>query len=440
MAMISITAYAAEGDITITIDKASGSTSRTLWTSTANPGVILSMDGGSIVTDRNDDGGNLVLSTDGATRTVTLTSTDPDYFVSAYTIDAVGVEGDNVTFNAGSTTITTNRTSQTFAVSGIQADGTASFTITPNVAEAKKAICGNFKVTISPKDATPSLPIYTEGSIDFPGAVDGELRSLSSFLIKLPENAKPTGAEKIMILNEQLNNTVWQIEASELAYDATQGAFTATITPAIDIDGTYTVIVPKGTFNIVSTEDGTTPEQIVDNMSASVNVVFSADPVALQITPAEGKLTEITSITISYTDDNGTAYSLVPVITDSEAVPTVTLAKGTETVLSLDADKIYDYEVIENEKSSFNITGEGIDFKAAGTYTLTIPAGFFDIDGLKTTNLETTAVWTIDENVGISEITITNGSQTTVYDLQGRRADSSARGILIVNGVKTLVK
>ena len=152
-----------------------------------------------------------------------------------------------------------------------------------------------------------------------------------------------------MILNEQLNNTVWQIEASELAYDATQGAFTATITPAIDIDGTYTVIVPKGTFNIVSTEDGTTPEQIVDNMSASVNVVFSADPVALQITPAEGKLTEITSITISYTDDNGTAYSLVPVITDSEAVPTVTLAKGTETVLSLDADKIYDYEVIENE-------------------------------------------------------------------------------------------
>ena len=25
-----------------------------------------------------------------------------------------------------------------------------------------------------------------------------------------------------MILNEQLNNTVWQIEASELAYDATQ--------------------------------------------------------------------------------------------------------------------------------------------------------------------------------------------------------------------------
>ncbi len=34
MAMISITAYAAEGDITITIDKASGSTSRTLWTST----------------------------------------------------------------------------------------------------------------------------------------------------------------------------------------------------------------------------------------------------------------------------------------------------------------------------------------------------------------------------------------------------------------------
>ena len=137
--MISITAYAADGDITITIDKASGSTSRTLWTSTANPGVILSMDGGSIVTDRNDDGGNLVLSTDGATRTVTLTSTDPDYFVSAYTIDAVGVEGDNVTFNAGSTTITTNRTSQTFAVSGIQADGTASFTITPNVAEAKKS-------------------------------------------------------------------------------------------------------------------------------------------------------------------------------------------------------------------------------------------------------------------------------------------------------------
>ena len=48
--------------------------------------------------------------------------------------------------------------------------------------------------------------------------------------------------------------------------------------------------------------------------------------------------------------------------------------------------------------------------------------------------------WTIDENVGISEIEVSNGSQTIVYDLQGRRADSSARGILIVNGVKTLVK
>lgn len=158
MAMISITAYAAEGDITITIDKASGSTSRTLWTSTANPGVILSMDGGSIVTDRNDDGGNLVLSTDGATRTVTLTSTDPDYFVSAYTIDAVGVEGDNVTFNAGSTTITTNRTSQTFAVSGIQADGTASFTITPNVAEAKKQSAATSKSPFPQKTPHPHFP------------------------------------------------------------------------------------------------------------------------------------------------------------------------------------------------------------------------------------------------------------------------------------------
>ena len=56
------------------------------------------------------------------------------------------------------------------------------------------------------------------------------------------------------------------------------------------------------------------------------------------------------------------------------------------------------------------------------------------------TVIEDPVVYTIDPLTSISEIEAVSPAAVDVYDLQGRRCSRAARGLYIVNGVKTLVK
>lgn len=147
-------AYAADGDITVTVDYSNGSVAGRTWTSTATPGATVSMNGGDLL----ENNGYLFFNTAAQTRTVTIASTSDEYYVSAYTMSVISVSTDVVTFTAGTQSVASSPTPQTFAVSGITEEETASFTITPAVAEAKKATVKEFTVTLSAKSTNS---VYT---------------------------------------------------------------------------------------------------------------------------------------------------------------------------------------------------------------------------------------------------------------------------------------
>jgi len=147
-------AYAADGDITVTVDYSNGSVAGRTWTSTATPGATVSMNGGDLL----ENNGYLFFNTAAQTRTVTIASTSDEYYVSAYTMSVTSESTDVVTFTAGTQSVASSPTPQTFAVSGITEEETASFTITPAVAEAKKATVKEFTVTLSAKSTNS---VYT---------------------------------------------------------------------------------------------------------------------------------------------------------------------------------------------------------------------------------------------------------------------------------------
>lgn len=180
-------------DTTLEVTQAGGSIADKVWTSNASPVVTVSLDGGAFVTDITEANGSIVMNTACATRTVTIASSDPAYYVSGFSIDVRGVQKDQVTFTCGNVSVTTPSTDGTanFAVNGFTAESTVTFTITPNVAENKKAILDNFKVELTatapsiyePKDNngwTVSASSITEdnpsvtGPYTYAKAIDGD--------------------------------------------------------------------------------------------------------------------------------------------------------------------------------------------------------------------------------------------------------------------------
>ena len=150
-------AFAADGDLSVTVNTTTGSVAGNVWTRSESPVVTLTVSsGGAIITGDADAGDNLKLNTAGTVRTVTLASSDPAYYVSAYSMMVSGGSvADVVTFTAGGTSVVTDSSDKQFAVTGIEEGTAASFTITPGTdGHAKKAICKEFTVTLSPAAGT----------------------------------------------------------------------------------------------------------------------------------------------------------------------------------------------------------------------------------------------------------------------------------------------
>ena len=156
-------AFAAD-PISLDVSQSSGSLSDgdRVWTSAASPAVTVSMSGGTFISGIAEANGSLVMNTACETRTITIATSDPGYYVSGFSIDVRGVQKDQVTFTCGSVSVTTPATDGTelFAVGGFTPGEAVSFTITPNVAENKKAILDNFVVEIAP--VAPSIYVVKE--------------------------------------------------------------------------------------------------------------------------------------------------------------------------------------------------------------------------------------------------------------------------------------
>lgn len=73
-------------------------------------------------------------------------------------------------------------------------------------------------------------------------------------------------------------------------------------------------------------------------------------------------------------------------------------------------------------------------------YAVNFPAGFFAVDGRFTPAMTADVTVEPDPSTGIAEIGENVQAPENVYDLQGRRVLKPAKGLYIVNGVKTLVK
>lgn len=217
-------AYAADGDITVTVDYSNGSVAGRTWTSTATPGATVSMNGGDLL----ENNGYLFFNTAAQTRTVTIASTSDEYYVSAYTMSVTSESTDVVTFTAGTQSVASSPTPQTFAVSGITEEETASFTITPAVAEAKKATVKEFTVTLSKKTGTTPEP-EPEPEVDYTlnlGNVSGSGRYINS--MSITDGESTTTISSLRGANQ----------AGQVYYDKSANTFTTT--PGATVNITFT--------------------------------------------------------------------------------------------------------------------------------------------------------------------------------------------------------
>jgi hypothetical protein len=185
----------------------------------------------------------------------------------------------------------------------------------------------------------------------------------------------------------------------------------------VEVDGTFFM------------KDGKYLSDASNMMVVTGNAATEPEGFELAVTPAAGKIDKLDGITIEGADTE-------IAINWNNSTLVVTLSRDGETIQSYDLNTVNAGDQWPDAvayKLEANYTDEGV-------YTLNIPAGaFLDADG-KNESAETTVVWTIGDESSITSISVTSNGKTTVYDLSGRRVATPAKGLYIVNGVKTILK
>lgn len=92
--------------------------------------------------------------------------------------------------------------------------------------------------------------------------------------------------------------------------------------------------------------------------------------------------------------------------------------------------------------SASDFSGNSVELSGVvpGVYKVAAPAGMFLVNGKPSAAIDDTLI--VDENgatTGVNEVSVAS-DVNAVYDLQGRRVKGNAKGLLIVNGKKTVVK
>lgn len=206
----------------------------------------------------------------------------------------------------------------------------------------------------------------------------------------------------------------------------------------------HTDITSPGYYYIFTTEGMWYTEeegQIVFAKDGGVSAEIKGDPAAamvLDITPADGaELTSISTVTIKGGEGVNPA-----VCWNSDADLKIAIYN--------EAKNCNEAEWTKDEVNNSNTAGDSFTdpnvyelklaqpITAAGTYTLVIPAGFFEDDQMNQ-NGDTAVIWVVNEEGGILNVESVS-TNAAAYDLQGRKINGNARGMIITKGHKQIIK
>lgn len=192
--------------------------------------------------------------------------------------------------------------------------------------------------------------------------------------------------------------------------------------------GKYVISFPEGML-MLGAEGVASPA-----LSFTYNIV-AKPTLNLTVDPAEGEVKGLKDIQITFNDYEEISLS------SGKITFTFTPTSGEPVVKKLD-DAELDWDIWNKA-----IVKLGGTYTEAGSYNLSFPAGYFNLDSDISPAFELN--WTISGSSAIDDIEVSENEPVNVYNLQGievlRNADSVALksltpGIYIVNGQKVIVK
>lgn len=190
---------------------------------------------------------------------------------------------------------------------------------------------------------------------------------------------------------------------------------------AITAGGTYTMTIPANAFYM---------SYSMQSNEATTVVYTIEEPVVLVADPAEGTVDGLQTVTIALSNND--------LLTPSCSQDIVVTDADGNVVVTIDREDLSDYVTV-NEDYMPTAVALPINILKQGTYTMTIPAGTFYCGMSFDANEETTFTWTVTGVLdGINNISTTDDVKT--YNLGGQRVKANAKGIVIKNGKKYVVK
>lgn len=174
--------------------------------------------------------------------------------------------------------------------------------------------------------------------------------------------------------------------------------YTIALREKITTPGIYNLEVADGTF-AVETEDGVVYSPMGYN-SVMIEGTIEVEGWQPVVTPAAGNVTELETITIKPAEGNlycSISSDVWNILNPAER-PTLKLTKGEEVIMSWNADYLTNDAYIFPESADDPDIYElklAEKITAPGTYSLTIPAGFFENESY-TLSEETVITWTIE--------------------------------------------
>ncbi len=202
------------------------------------------------------------------------------------------------------------------------------------------------------------------------------------------------------------------------------------LTEPITAAGNYEVTVPAGFFSL-----GESGNDLNEAMVIYYEIAEPKEELVIAVNPAGGTVTEIPAT----------------IVLTAEGRETANFADGTSPVLTDDKSNTYaahyEWGTGWNE---VNVVLEGGAINAAGTYTLTIPAGsVYGNDETDTFTKDIVITYIIENATGIDNIVANAGGKVDVYTINGTNvlcnADAAAvktlnSGLYIIDGKKVVIK
>ena len=279
---------------------------------------------------------------------------------------------------------------------------------------------GTFTWTIAASE--PSEPSFST-TIEGVTPAEGEVTELSVIIVKFSnEDALP--GENVYLVDAIGNSYEFVYDYnhpdySEARYVAKDGAITAA--------GTYTFDCSQ-----IDHLDNSTYQRIYPFTGTFTWTIAASAPsfstTIVSVTPAEGEVTELSTIIVQFSDEN--------------------ILPGENVFLEDASGKKYEfvYDYNHSDYSQAKYVAKDGAITAAGTYT-------FDYSQIDHTNTMTgqkiypftgTFTWTIkaveEENPDTKINSIDADANAVIYDLSGRRVEKAVKGIYIINGRKVVIK